>query len=382
VIGLIRLKSERLAFDSHILELDQVTTRSAFARYKATQRFQSLDALRAFAIVAVIWHHTFANAFSSPIAYEGRHGVKLFFVISGFLIVTLMLRSQEGPHGFSLMKFWGRRALRILPIYYTVLAVYVVLVRLTDHSPAAADFFHNLPYFATFTSNWFVSPSDRTIFFFSWSLASEEQFYLLWPLVEVLIPSRRLKLALLGVLAIASQVAIANSGMTLDSSLPSRILTSVALGLLLGTGLAHALNNKSSFALAYRLIGRRGSALGCAAFVIVTAIVSPYLDAAGDILVTVALLLLVASTVIREDNDLAGALRWQPVVWVGTVSYGMYMLHMLSVNVVRRGMHVAHIGSSAIEFIVAAALACALASLSFLYYERKFLVLKDRFFRD
>jgi peptidoglycan/LPS O-acetylase OafA/YrhL len=371
-------------FDNSALVLDRTAVDLSFAKYKGTRRFQSLDALRAFAIVAVIWHHTLANSFSSPIAYEGRYGVNLFFVISGFLIVTLLLRSQESPNGFSLAKFWGRRALRIFPIYYTVLAVYVVLVRLTDHSTAGVEFFQHLPYFATFTTNWFVTTSDRTIFFFSWSLATEEQFYLVWPLIEVLVPWPRLKLALLGLLIVSSQIALAHvSGNWMESSLPVRILASAALGLLLGTGLAHVLNTEKSFGIVYRLIGQRGSALGSVVFLIAAAIISPYIGLAGDILMSVAFLLLVATTVIREDNDLASALRWQPVVWVGTVSYGMYMLHMLSVNIVRRGMHVIHLDASpTITFIGGTAVACGLATLSFLYYEKRFLTLKDRFFRD
>ena len=101
-----------------------------FARFKAARRFQALDGWRAFAIIAVIWHHTLTDSFTSPIAYEGRHGVTLFFVISGFLIVTLLLRARESPHGFSLWRFWGRRSLRILPIYYAVLAIYIGLVYL------------------------------------------------------------------------------------------------------------------------------------------------------------------------------------------------------------------------------------------------------------
>jgi peptidoglycan/LPS O-acetylase OafA/YrhL len=362
--------------------LNRIVVDPAFARFKATRRFQSLDALRAFAIVAVIWHHTLANSFSNPIAYEGRHGVKLFFVISGFLIVTLLLRSHERPQGFSLGKFWARRALRILPIYYTVLLVYVLVVRFTDHSVAAAEFFRNLPYFATFTTNWFAETSDRTIFFFSWSLATEEQFYLVWPLVEVLVPWPRVKFALLGLLAVTSQIALAHQGASIEAPLPERIFASASLGLLLGTGLAHLLNSERAYRIAYLLIGRRGHAFGCLAFAFVTVIVSPYIGFAGEVMVTVACLLLVAATVIREDNDLASVLRWQPIVWVGTVSYGMYMLHMLSVNIVRRSFHLLHIDSPAIGFVCAVALACGLASLSFVYYERRFLTLKDRFFHD
>jgi peptidoglycan/LPS O-acetylase OafA/YrhL len=368
--------------DSRVIVLDRISTDPSFARFKAARRFQSLDGWRAVAILAVLWEHTLSSAFASPIAKEGWHGVDLFFVISGFLIVTLLLRSQESARGFSLPKFWGRRTLRILPLYYSVLLVYIVLVRYTDHTPAATQFFENLPYFATFTTNWFAEFSDRTIFYFSWSLATEEQFYLVWPLVEVLVPRPLYKFILLGLLIVTSQIATVVYGVEVEGPLPLRILCSVRLGLLLGTGLAHLLNAESGFRVAYTIIGRRGSALGCVAVAIATVIVAPYIGVTGPILVVVACLLLVASTVIREDNDLATVLHWKPIVWVGTVSYGMYMLHMLSVNVVRKAELALHVGSPFIEFAGGAALACGVATLSFLYYERLFLVLKDRFLRN
>jgi peptidoglycan/LPS O-acetylase OafA/YrhL len=164
---------------------------SAHAVFKATRRFDSLNGWRAIAILGVIWHHTMANAFASPIAQQGKHGVTLFFVISGFLIVTLLLREKEQAGSISLGKFWGRRCLRILPVYYGTLLLYVALVGMAEHSDAGRDFFRNLPFFATFTSNLFVTPSDRTIFVFSWSVAAEEQFYLTWPLIECLVQRAR-----------------------------------------------------------------------------------------------------------------------------------------------------------------------------------------------
>jgi peptidoglycan/LPS O-acetylase OafA/YrhL len=368
--------------NSRVIVLDRISTDSPFAEFKATRRFRSLDGWRAVAILAVLWQHTLSGAFASPIAQQGWHGVDLFFVISGFLIVTLLLRTQASSTGFSLPKFWGRRTLRILPLYYSVLLVYVVLVRYTDHSPAAAQFFHNLPYFATFTTNWFAELSDHTIFYFSWSLATEEQFYLVWPLVEVLVSRPLCKFILLGLLIITSQIATVIYGVEVERPLALRILCSVRLGLLLGTGLAHVLNAERGFRVAYAIIGRRGSALGCVGVAIATVIAAPYIGATGPILVVVACLLLVASTVIREDNDLATVLRWKPVVWLGTISFGMYLLHMLSVNVVRKAGLALHIDLLLIEFAGGAALACGVASLSFLYYERLFLVLKDRCLRN
>ena len=156
------------------------------AEFRATRYFSSLDVLRAFAILAVIWHHTAASAFDSALGHKGYHGVTLFFAISGFLIVTLLLREKAATGSVAMLPFMIKRALRILPLYYATLLLYVIVVALLERDPVArGQFMANLPAFATFTSNWFVAiDAPRVIFYFAWSLAAEEQFYLIWPWIE------------------------------------------------------------------------------------------------------------------------------------------------------------------------------------------------------
>src|SRR5262249_16720595 len=96
-----------------------------------------------------------------------------------------LLREYEKWGRISLRAFYIRRALRIFPAYYAVLLLYVVMVWVLEgHSPDGEEFFANLGYFTTYTSNWFVAVDGRAIFYFAWSLATEEQFYLLWPTIE------------------------------------------------------------------------------------------------------------------------------------------------------------------------------------------------------
>ena len=353
----------------------------AHSVYKGTKRFGSLDGWRAMAILGVIWHHTLGTTFALPLTHEGFRGVTLFFVISGFLIVTLLLRSQDSREGFSLAQFWWRRLLRIFPIYYGTLLLYVALVALLDRSDAGREFFQNLPFFGTFTTNWFVSAHDgRTVFFFAWSLAAEEQFYLVWPLVEVLVRSRLIKFSLLGALAVVSQYFMAQYyGRGGDGSLPVRMLYNVPLAIIAGTVMAHLFHNPKTFRVCYALCGRRGSAVAGLVAVIASLLLDQVIGYPGEVLVTLSLALLIGSCVIREDNDLAAALQWRPLVWVGTVSYGMYMLHMLGVNLARKAEGVLHTHSPVIDFVGGVAIALSLASISFLFYERPFLKLKDSF---
>src|SRR5579862_611155 len=99
------------------------------AKFLQTRKFVSLDGLRCASILAVIWHHATGIG-------KGYLGVEIFFAISGFLITTLLLRERRGFGDISLGDFYARRSLRILPLYYTVLAIYVVLVYATQrHIP-------------------------------------------------------------------------------------------------------------------------------------------------------------------------------------------------------------------------------------------------------
>ena len=161
--------------------------RANFDRFVAIRRFGALDGLRAMSAIAVVWEHSMVTPIPSS-THKGLHGVhlgfmgvNLFFAISGFLITSLLLRERTGSGGISLRKFYARRALRIFPLYYALLLVHIVLVAaIRRHSPEGIRFFHALPAYATYTCNW-LAPGDHVPFAFAWSLATEEQFYLLWP---------------------------------------------------------------------------------------------------------------------------------------------------------------------------------------------------------
>ena len=92
-------------------------------RFVETRHFPALDGLRGLSILAVIWHHAV-----DPAGIWGYFGVSLFFAISGFLITTLLLRERAATGRISLRNFYMRRTLRIFPLYYAVVALYVVVV--------------------------------------------------------------------------------------------------------------------------------------------------------------------------------------------------------------------------------------------------------------
>lgn len=344
---------------------------SAHGTYLATKYFPVLDILRAIAITAVIWHHSASHGFMSAPATQGYQGVTLFFVISGYLIVTLILRDKD-QGTFDLKTFFARRMARIWPAYYAVLATYIVVAFLLERDPAIkAQFFANVPAFATFTSNIFVdlSSAERIIFYFAWSLAAEQQFYLVWPWVELYLSKTKALYAAIGVVGAFSFFTA-----LLPQNDPVLIpLVSFPVSIGLGVALAHVLHSPDGFGALAPLFHRRGAGLAAALALIATLSVHDRLGLWAAPLTNLAMAALVATCVVRSDNDLAWLCRYRLLVWIGTVSFGMYLWHMLALNAVKRLEGVVGYQSAGFEFFGGLILAAAIASLSYLTLERYFL---------
>ncbi len=152
---------------------------SPLAGFWETSYFPALDGLRAICILLVIFNHTRSNY--PPFIY-GWVGVDIFFVLSGFLITTLLLRERERYGSLSLKGFYTRRAFRILPVYFAVLAGYLVLIPLLRDWTRWAEMKIALPYLLTFTQE-FRPAAAGNIYNQTWSLGYEEKFYLIWPLL-------------------------------------------------------------------------------------------------------------------------------------------------------------------------------------------------------
>ena len=151
------------------------------------RRVLELDALRGIAALMVVSLHM---GLGTDYAVLGS-AVDMFFVLSGYLITRIILSHETGPR--FLVPFYARRVLRIWPIYYAVLIGFVVVNPLLTYRQRTTG----LPYYLTFTQflprYWSARPPAFCIYFaHTWTLAAEEQFYLLWPLVAVLLGRRAL----------------------------------------------------------------------------------------------------------------------------------------------------------------------------------------------
>ena len=212
----------------------------------------------------MVWHHSTPRPLEGILG-RGPLGVDLFFAISGFLITTLMIREQSRTGRLAVGRFYARRSLRIFPLYYVVLSLYVVRAMLfLPEGPARAHFLHSLPFYATYTSNWFVdfAVPFPVIFSFAWSLATEEQFYAFWPWIMARAQTFHLPVVVASLLLVVTQGVqwgLLTSVLAPDS-LARRIAGSISSPLCMGILLAWALHERRSFVLLYRWLGHRWSA--------------------------------------------------------------------------------------------------------------------------
>jgi peptidoglycan/LPS O-acetylase OafA/YrhL len=342
---------------------------SAHAAFLARKHFASLDGLRAIGILAVVWHHTMGG--------PGRFGANLFFLLSGFLVTTLLVRERAKKGTVDVTRFRTRRARRLYPLYFAVLASYVALVwQLEAPGPTRTEFFANLPAFATFTSNLFVGlDSERVIFYFAWSLAAQEQFYLLWPLFLKHLRLREAALALVSLLATTWLTRMgAFDGLLSQGTLLRTLVLSLMPTLLIGALLALTLNARAGFEAVQRWLGGRFTS--CAFLGL--ALILWRVPSLPEVCIQATLALLAAACVVREDHALARLLRSRLAVHVGSVSFGIYLMHMLCHNVVARALARGGFSAGVLDFLLTAALAVGVATVSHRYFEDRFLPREKR----
>jgi peptidoglycan/LPS O-acetylase OafA/YrhL len=355
---------------------------ASYNAYRALNKFPHLDGLRACCILPVIFHHTAGGLALGRLGERGALGVDMFFVISGFLIVTLLLREQAQTQTLSLFNFYVRRTLRIMPLYYGIIALCMVAYSVAPKSQSAQAFFAELPYYLTYSSNWFPV---TTLLAISWSLAAEEQFYLIWPPLQKML--RRPVYLAVSLLVISQLIhfgcldaLLAKWGLGPDQ--PKMLRRTGFTPILLGVLLAHALHSERGFLIVNRVLGRRAAPVVLVVMLFVMLLALP-VDLQGWPRLSIHLLLtlFLASVVVRADHLLAPVLSFPALVRVGVLSYGMYLWHVLAIEAVVRALARVHL-SSLWLFPATALLTYAIAELSYRYYESFFLRLKARFHRS
>jgi peptidoglycan/LPS O-acetylase OafA/YrhL len=363
-----------------------LNTTQVHSSYLGTRTFGSLDGVRGLCILAVVWHHA-TPAVPGAFFERGFLGVDMFFVLSGFLIVTLLLRERDRMGTINLKKFYARRMLRIFPIYYLLLFGLLLLYLVTKPaSVTAREFYRALPFLLTYTSNWVQIQANNVGIM--WSLATEEQFYVCWPMIEKFLRPLGIAVVLAVVLFVNQLInfgALDGVFSAIYGKQPGLLIldttfTPIALGVLL----AHVLNTRRTFMASYRLLGHGASSLIFGAVLVALIVFAPA-DISGlpRLLIQLVMTLVLGALVVREDHWARPVLIFPPLAYVGMISYGMYIYHLVVIHPVRIGFERLGGNLASFSFFVAALIACtAVAGLSYRFIEQPLLKLKARFASD
>jgi peptidoglycan/LPS O-acetylase OafA/YrhL len=298
-----------------------------------------LDGLRAVAVLAVVLYHLNVGWASG-----GLLGVGVFFVLSGYLITDLLLAEREREGAIALGRFWLRRARRLLPALWVMLVVVTLWIAFLDPAQlgglrgalvAALLYFSNwwyafqhVSYFASFGA---PSPLGHL-----WSLAVEEQFYLLWPLLLILATRFLHRRWLLVGLVVAGVIASAWAMATIfqPGSDPTRVYEGTdtrAFQLLIGASLALVWPSRRLAPIS--ALRRRGlDALGAVGMVVIVVMMmdtneyETFLYRGGMVILSLATVAVVA--VLAHPSTLLGRILGAPPLrWIGVRSYGIYLWH-------------------------------------------------------
>lgn len=305
-------------------------------------RIPGLDALRALAVFLVLADHSgWAGPFGLPL-FDGGFGVMLFFVLSGFLITRGLLAELRHRNDIDLGRFYVRRAARLLPVFYVYVLVGLVLLTLA-HRPVPWGAIWSS---STYVVNYYQAFTGAASHYLShcWSLAVEEQFYMLWPLGLLLI-HRHVKVTWHGVLAltlalIGCRLAWVFAGAS-DEYLYRALETrgdQLAIGGLLACAVASQ-RVREGFA---RVPARHWVLLGCLLLVILSFNVfrgSNVLKYAvgfsiESLLVTLALPLVILAAN-QPGTRTSRVLNADGLAWIGRISYGIYLFHPMVLHPVR-----------------------------------------------
>ncbi len=345
------------------------------------RRMPELDALRGIAaVVIMLYHLRFMNRF--PVLGSA---VDLFFVLSGYLITTIILNYSSSSNFFH--AFYARRTLRIWPAYFLALGLCLAINPLLPH-PEPLD---GLPYFLTYTQftprYWGAEPpAFSRLFLHSWTLAIEEQFYLLWPILAF--RRGRRTVVLLALPFVIVPLILRARGL-----FPNLLLTRCD-GLALGAILAGVLHGSERAPERIRSLRWVFAAIGLAALsepfwrgLVLAPLQARWPGLTWHLVlysvetsrVTLFHFALVGFVVCMAGHPLLALLRRRRLVALGTISYGIYLYHLLVFAAVTL-VHV-HLGIKGSIWIDMGKIAASIgvAALSWKYVERPILAYKDRF---
>jgi peptidoglycan/LPS O-acetylase OafA/YrhL len=353
----------------------------------APPHMPQLNSLRTFAVLAVMVHHFWpAATFNLPLGFVG---VQLFFVLSGFLITGILWPARDAVQSGRwrartvFQRFYIRRFLRIFPLFYGTLAVLGLLgiAEVRDGLPWHVSYLSNF-YFAML--GWFPNHIAHL-----WSLAVEEQFYLVWPFVIVLTPRRFLLPVLVGIAAIGPAFRWIGGLMEVDwmwtFTPPFANVDSLALGGILAYG--WATDSGTVRSLRARMVWLGGwigvpLVIGLSALSVLHMSLGMVHAVFEYTIWAMFFVWLIDGAGRGFDGATGRLLELKPLLYLGQISYGLYVFHPLVIGLARWSFARAgrqYPDQPAVMFVLLVSVTIALAAGSWHFYEKPLNDLKRRF---
>lgn len=352
----------------------------------------ALDGIRALAVISVLVFHV-AQHLPIPtsggglglfrIAGMGWSGVDLFFVLSGYLITSILLTSRNGSLGRYCTTFYARRALRIFPLYFVVVPSVLILLQIFGSArPAWYDWLMQLTYTQNTVGLYYPSNVGPYLGH-TWSLAIEEWFYLTWPFFVFFFSPRALRrIALFGVMGILLlRLAAQQPGAHIPVYAASAMrFDTILVGALIALSPPSRLSRR-----VWILAG--GLAFGVSVFARLAsqnlAWVSLFNAGVGYTLVAFGAAALVTAC-ISQQNSVSRIFAWKPLGRIGRISYGMYLFHLPILALFARyttplTINLSYPTRFALLLLPVALITIGVATLSFTHFEKRMLALKSRF---
>ena len=364
--------------------------------------FENLDGLRFFCFLSVFLFHSFHTEFDyikddtiylfikKFLFANGNLGVNFFFVISGFLITFLLIKEKEQNGQINLLNFWMRRILRIWPLFYfCVFFGFIIFPFIKTIFGQTPNETANWIYYVTFTNNFdFIVKGlpDASILGVLWSVAIEEQFYLIWPILLFLLPQKRYWIAFTTVIIgslLFRTIYIDNPAM-LENHTLSCIgdLATGAMG-------AWLINEKTTFRRFIENLKRYQILLLYVVFILIFLFRKEMLMSITGIriferfFIAIVIMLIILEQCYAK-NSLFKMKNFRTISNLGIITYGLYCLHfigiLITINLTRMlGINTHLWQVICIDMPLSLLISILIAKISYRIYEKPFLKLKNRF---
>lgn len=358
--------------------------------------FPSLDGLRFFAFLAVFLHHVFINTSSSNpflnsilviFQKNGWVGVDLFFVLSGFLITLLLLEERKIYKKISLKNFWIRRSLRIWPLYFLALIIGFLLIPFLLNQFKDEQLLNELKnqfwFYFLFLGNWEAVNSGYSNFRYIthlWTISLEEQFYIFWPLLLIHFKTFR-KLLFFCLVLISSSILIRLVLSLSNIEHPGIYINTFARmdTLTIGALLAIFYSYKKSiinFLHIFCTLPIQIIALTTLGFFLYKFyFFNPYLNTNvvfGYSIIAIFMFYFTLSAL--KNSAYTSFLKFKPFVYLGKISYGLYIWHILAID-----LAFLNFNNYFFRPILAFIITLFLGTISYYFFEMYFLKFKIRF---